>query len=30
MRIGVCQTPEILGDVDAALRVVQEFAVQAD
>lgn len=30
MRIAVCQTPEILGDVDAALRVVQDFAVQAD
>lgn len=30
MRIGVCQTPEILGDVDAALRVVQDFAGMAD
>src|SRR4051812_13584862 len=30
MRIGACQTPEILGDVDAALRVVRDFAVQAD
>jgi 5-aminopentanamidase len=30
MRIGACQTPEILGDVDAALLVVQDFARQAD
>lgn len=30
MRVGVCQTPEILGDVDAAVRVVQDFAGQAD
>jgi predicted amidohydrolase len=30
MRIGVCQTPEILGDVDAALRVVRDFAGRAD
>jgi len=30
MRIGACQTPEILGDVDAALRVVRDFALQAD
>src|SRR3954466_13127997 len=30
MRIGACQTPEILGDVDAALRVVRDFAGRAD
>lgn len=30
MRLGACQTPEILGDVDAALRVVRDFAGQAD
>lgn len=30
MRIGGCQTPEILGDVDAAVRVVLDFAEQAD
>src|SRR5512138_2887410 len=30
MRIGACQTPEILGDVDAAVRVVHGFADQAD
>jgi predicted amidohydrolase len=30
MRIGVCQTPEILGDTDAAVRVVHDFAAQAD
>nr|WP_296071952.1 carbon-nitrogen hydrolase family protein [uncultured Actinoplanes sp.] len=30
MRIGACQTPEILGDVDAALRVMRDFALQAD
>jgi predicted amidohydrolase len=29
-RIGACQTPEILGDVDAALAVVREFAALAD
>ncbi|MGA5305863.1 nitrilase-related carbon-nitrogen hydrolase [Nucisporomicrobium flavum] len=29
MRIGVCQTPEILGDVDAAVKVVQRFAERA-
>jgi predicted amidohydrolase len=30
MRIGACQTPEILGDVDEAIRVVRDFAGQAD
>jgi predicted amidohydrolase len=30
VRIGACQTPEILGDVHAALRTVQDFAGQAD
>src|SRR5690242_1228957 len=30
MRIGACQTPEILGDVNSALRVVRDFADQAD
>jgi predicted amidohydrolase len=30
MRVGACQTPEILGDVDAALRVVDDFAGRAN
>lgn len=30
MRVGACQTPELLGDVDAALRVVDDFAGRAD
>ncbi|WP_250035432.1 carbon-nitrogen hydrolase family protein [Paractinoplanes maris] len=30
MRVGVCQTPEILGDVPRALGIVREFAEQAD
>ncbi|WP_239153138.1 carbon-nitrogen hydrolase family protein [Virgisporangium aurantiacum] len=30
MRIGACQTPEILGDIEGALRVVREFAAWAD
>jgi predicted amidohydrolase len=30
VRIGACQTAEVLGDVDAALRVVHDFAAQAD
>ncbi len=30
MRVGVCQTPEILGDVEAALDVVRDFAGQAE
>lgn len=29
MRIGACQTPEILGDVDAAVDTIHGFAVQA-
>jgi predicted amidohydrolase len=29
MRLGACQTPEILGDVDAALDVVHDFAGRA-
>jgi predicted amidohydrolase len=30
MRIGACQTPEILGDVDSALNVVEGLAGSAD
>ncbi|MFI5888546.1 carbon-nitrogen hydrolase family protein [Actinoplanes sp. NPDC051513] len=30
MRIGACQTPEILRDVDASLGVIREFAERAD
>jgi predicted amidohydrolase len=30
VRVGACQTPEILGDVDAAVRLVCDFAGQAD
>src|SRR6478735_1461269 len=30
MRIGTCQTPEILGDTDAAIQVVQDLAAQAE
>ncbi|WP_250008021.1 carbon-nitrogen hydrolase family protein [Actinoplanes sp. M2I2] len=30
MRVGVCQTPEILGDVPAALELVRWFAARAD
>ncbi|RSM54886.1 carbon-nitrogen hydrolase family protein [Actinoplanes sp. ATCC 53533] len=30
MRVGACQTPEILGDVDAAIQVIHDFAGQAD
>ncbi|MCO8269419.1 carbon-nitrogen hydrolase family protein [Actinoplanes sp. TRM 88003] len=30
MRVGVCQTPEIVGDVQAALDLIREFAEQAD
>lgn len=30
MLIGACQTPEILGDVDAAIRTTLDFARQAD
>jgi 5-aminopentanamidase len=29
MRIGTCQTPEILADVDEAMRIVQDFAGRA-
>ena len=28
--VGACQTPEILGDVDAAVCVVQDYAARAD
>jgi predicted amidohydrolase len=30
VRVGACQTREILGDVDAAVGVVHDFARQAD
>ena len=30
VRIGACQPPEILGDVDAAVRCVQGFCGQAE
>jgi len=30
VRIGACQTREIFGDLDAASRVIRDFAVQAD
>jgi predicted amidohydrolase len=30
MRVGACQTPEMLGDVDAAVEVVLGFAARAD
>lgn len=30
MRIGACQTPEILGDLDAAIYTIADFAGQAD
>jgi hypothetical protein len=29
MRVGACQTPEILGDVGAAVRLVHDFAARA-
>ncbi|GIG65341.1 carbon-nitrogen hydrolase family protein [Phytomonospora endophytica] len=29
LRIGACQTPEIVGDVDGALSCLEDFAVQA-
>jgi predicted amidohydrolase len=29
VRIGACQTPEILGDVDTAVPTVHDFAEQA-
>jgi predicted amidohydrolase len=30
MRVGACQTPEILGDVDAAVQVIHDFAARAE
>jgi predicted amidohydrolase len=30
MRIAACQTPEIFGDIDAAVRLMSDFAGQAD
>jgi predicted amidohydrolase len=30
VRIGTCQTPEILGDVDAAVRCIRGFCEQAE
>ncbi|MCT2279573.1 MULTISPECIES: carbon-nitrogen hydrolase family protein [Micromonospora] len=30
MRIGACQTPEILGDTDEAVRVIRDYAIQAE
>jgi predicted amidohydrolase len=30
VRVGACQTPEILGDVDSAVSIVRGFAEQAD
>lgn len=30
LRVGACQTPEILGDVEAALACVESFAAHAD
>lgn len=30
MRIGTCQTPEILGDIDHAISVILDFAAQPD
>lgn len=30
MRVGACQTPDIIGDIDAAVRLVGDFARQAD
>jgi predicted amidohydrolase len=30
VRIGACQTPEILGDVDAAVCCIREFCEQAE
>jgi predicted amidohydrolase len=30
MRIGACQTPEVLGDLDRAVAVVRDFARQSD
>jgi len=30
VRVGACQTPEILGDVDAAVQVIHDFAARAE
>jgi predicted amidohydrolase len=30
LRVGACQTPEILGDVESALLSIEDFAAQAD
>jgi 5-aminopentanamidase len=30
LRVGACQTPEILGDLDRALLCIEEFAARAD
>ncbi len=30
LRVGACQTPEILGDIERALVCIEEFAAQAD
>lgn len=30
LRVGACQTPEILGDIDSALACLESFAAQAD
>ena len=30
MRVGACQTPEILGDVDAAVHVIHDFAARPE
>ena len=30
LRVGACQTPEFLGDVEAAIACIEEFAGQAD
>lgn len=30
LRVGACQTPEFMGDVDAAMECIEDFAGQAD
>jgi predicted amidohydrolase len=30
VRVGACQTPEILGDVDAAVQVIHDFAARSE
>jgi predicted amidohydrolase len=30
LRVGVCQTPEILGDIDAALTCIEDLARRDD